>query len=191
MFLDKTNSQSKEEVSAIVGETLFSTTTSTDATKAVRRFIAKFSNNTPTIAKDIEDVLRYLCHSIVICHLNLMKKEDIGTGEGRFHPVWNIYILPPTVNLVALFEWHTIICEVIFVMTDNSVGRMCKLFKCMVCQSEDYPTSMCPYPSQPGCVRTTQRVTQSMLVLRACLERKNRDCLHTLEEEDGERGECG
>ena len=132
-----------------MGETLFSTTTSTEATKAVRRFIAKFSDNTPTIVKDIEVVLGYLRNSIVVRRLNLVKKEDIGTGEGRSHPAWNVYIFPPTVDQVALSEWRAIIRKVVFVTTDNGAGRTYKLFKCMVCQSIDHPTGMCPYPSQP------------------------------------------
>jgi hypothetical protein len=40
-------------------------------------------------------------------------------------------------------------------------------------------------------VRTTQQMTQSVLVLRAVLERKNQDCLHTLREKNGERRGCG
>jgi hypothetical protein len=150
LFFDKTDAQSEEEVTAIVGETLFSTTASTDTTKKVRRFIARFSNNTPSLVVDIEDILGYLRNSIVVRCLNLVKKEDIGTGEGKSHPAWNVYIFPPTKDHAALADWRTIIRNTIFVTADNGAGRTYKLFKCLVCQSVDHPTGMCSYPSHPG-----------------------------------------
>lgn len=147
LFLDEKDKNSEEEVANIVGNTLFSTNDSSDTISHIKRFLAKYNDNIPATIKDVETTLRYLRSSITVRRLNLLKKENIGTGEGESYPAWNIYINPPTTNLQALTVWRNAIRKITFITKEDGAGRTYKEFRCTVCHSSDHPGGLCPYPS--------------------------------------------
>ena len=150
IFLDKTDPQTEAEVSDIVANTLFTIEESTETTRLVKRFLVSHRDNLPLVISRLEDAMRYLRKSISVHRFDLVKKEDIGTGEGRKQPVWNIYIFPPTKDHGALRNWKRFIQGITFVTDSNGAGKTTKIFCCTVCRSEDHPGGMCPYPSQEG-----------------------------------------
>jgi hypothetical protein len=148
MFLDETDTATEDVVADIVASAMFDNSQGSDLPTVIRRFIANNRDNIPKVIINIDDAVRFIQHSIVIKRLNLVKKEDIGTGKGAAHPAWNLYIHPPTTKQAELREWRNIIRRTIFVTGANKSGRTVKLFNCTICRSEDHPGGMCPYPSQ-------------------------------------------
>jgi hypothetical protein len=146
LFPKLTDSQSETAVLEIVGEALFSTTKSSATSMEIRRFLAKHRDNISGLIKDIETALAYLRSSIKVRRYNLVEKINIGTGEGKSTPVWNIYIYPPTGDNAALIKWRSTIRGFTFITKDQGAGRSLKIYKCTVCFSIDHPTGLCPYP---------------------------------------------
>ena len=112
-------------------------------------------DNLPAIITNLEDAIRFLQKSVSIHRFDLVKKEDIGTGEGKKQPVWNVYIFPPTRDHHALREWKDFIQRITFVTNSNGAGKTTRIFCCTVCRSEDHPGGMCPYPNQEGWIALT------------------------------------
>jgi len=163
IFLDESDRETEELVENIVGETLFPNDNKLETGSTIRRFIAKNKDNIPALIQDIETTLRYLRSSIEVKCLNLVKKEDIGMGEGQSHPAWNVYIYPPSKNNAALREWRTTIQNTTFATDSNKAGKTFKLFRCAICRSIDHPGGMCPYPSQQGWIPPTPTVIDEIL----------------------------
>lgn len=166
MFFDEKEKESEKEVREIVGEALFSMTTSSDSTKTIRRFLGRHQDNIPKPIESMETTLRYLRSSIVIRRFNLLKKEDVGTGAGESYPAWNVYIQPPTTIPSALDEWRAAIQSFTFVTKEDGAGRTYKIFKCTVCRSSDHPGGLCPYPPHPkwaSPTTTTSLAAESLL----------------------------
>ena len=149
IFLDESDKQSEQKVTEIVRNVLFPNEKS-DTGFAIRRIVANHKDNIPTPINNIETAIRYLRNSVKIKHLNLVKKEDIGTGEVLSHPAWNLYISPPSTNNAALREWRLLIQRTVFVTDTYGAGKTYRLFKCSICRSIDHPGGMCPYPAQQG-----------------------------------------
>ena len=116
----------------------------------IKRILVKYRDNLPAIITKLEDAIRYLRKSITVQRLDLVRKEDIGTGEGKVQPTWNVYIFPPTRNHLALREWRKFIRNITFITDSNGAGKTTKIFCCTTCRSEDHPGGMCPYPSLDG-----------------------------------------
>ena len=133
-----------------VAETMFSSDSTPNRSPQFRRFIARNRDNIPAAIESIDDAIRYIRTSITAKRLNLVKKEDIGTGEGTAHPAWNIFIHPPTSNHLALIEWRQSIRTIVFFTDMNGAGRAARPFNCTVCRSIAHPSGMCPYPTQRG-----------------------------------------
>lgn len=148
MFTNETAAQTEEIVSDTFARTLFDGGTSTTTTK-VMRFVANSRDRIPATITSLEDTVRLLRKSITVRRLNLVQKEDIGTGNGKPSPAWNVYMLPPTDDHDALFLWRDFIRKLKFVTDANKAGYTYKIFRCKVCRSEDHPSGMCPFPSQP------------------------------------------
>ena len=166
IFLDESDKQTEEAVARTVGETLFSLTQGPEPTKAVKRFLAKYNDNIPPDVPDLITTLRFLTGTMKVNRLNLVKREDIGTGEGQSRPVWNLYIYPPSKDDTAMATWRAIIQDTVFVTTENGAGTTHRAFKCLTCRSINHPNGMCPYPKQPGWitpVSTTSPVVEELL----------------------------
>jgi len=155
MFIGKNDAQTETEVARIVDTAMFSDDKPANLSTRVRRFIANHRDNVPKAIINIDDVLRFVCLSITVKRLNLLKREDIGTGVGKPTPVWNVYIFPPTKDQSAMREWREIIRKTGFVTAANRLGSTNRIFNCKICLSEDHPAGMCPYPSQRGWIAPT------------------------------------
>ena len=129
---------------------MFASTSGSELPTIMRRFIANYRDNIPETIRNLDDALRFIRTSITVKRLNLVKREDIGTGEGKTQPVWNIYMFPPSRNEEIMREWRSTIRRVVFVTDSNGAGRTMKTFSCTICRSEDHPGGMCPYPDQQG-----------------------------------------
>jgi hypothetical protein len=152
MFLDETDRQTESEVARIVEETLFPNTSDSNISSTIRRIVANYHDNIPIPNFNIDIFIRYLGKSIRVKRLNLVKKEDIGTGAGQSHPAWNIYIHPPTKTVPILREWRAVIRDTVFTTDSNDAGKTHKIFNCSTCRSIDHPGGMCPYPTLNGWV---------------------------------------
>jgi len=151
MFLDENDAQTEAVVSDIIANTLFSDDNRSAVSTTIRRFIAKHRDNVSEDIINIDDVLRFIRSSIIVKRLNLLKRQDIGTGVGTPTPAWNVYLFPPTKDQPAMREWCDIIRKTRFATVTNKEGTTAaKLFSCTTCLSIDHPAGMCPYPSQPG-----------------------------------------
>ena len=75
-------------------------------------------------------------------------KDYCGTGKGKGHPAWNIYIAPPTKDQNALADWTITICKVWFITAANGAGKSRRIFLCLVCHSIDHPRGMCKFLTQ-------------------------------------------
>ena len=150
VFLGLKPEQTEAEVNGIVADTLFEGVRDPETTMQVRRFLATYRDNVPDTFRSMDDTVKYLRKTIVVEHLELVRKEDIGTGGGKAHSAWNIYISPPTRNHQGLREWRSLIRKVSFVTPSNSAGRTYKIFRCSTCRSESHPGGMCRLPDQPG-----------------------------------------
>ena len=103
VFLDGTNTETETEVKGIVNHILFKGGEDSKPTMALKHVLATYRNNIPQpLNVSVQEAARFLQASAVIRHLDLVKREDIGTGEGKGHPAWNVYIAPPTTNQAAL-----------------------------------------------------------------------------------------
>ena len=98
----------------------------------------------------MEETVKYLWKTIVVERLELVRKEDIGTGTGKVRSAWNVYISPPTKNYQGLQEWRKLIRTVSFVTLSNAARKTRKIFCCMTCRSKSHPGGMCPLLDQPG-----------------------------------------
>ena len=105
-----------------------------------------YRDKIPKAIKNLDNALCFICTLITVKRLNLIKKEDIGTGKGKTQPVWNIYMFPPLRNKEIMREWRHTIRRVVFMTDSNGADRTTKTFSCTICQSEDHPGRMCPYP---------------------------------------------
>ena len=177
MFIGKNDPQTETEVARIIDNAMFSDDKSVTLPTRIRRFIANHRDNVSDTIINIDDVLRFVRSSITVKHLNLLKKEDVGTGVGKPTPVWNVYIFPPTKDQVAMREWRGIIRKTRFVTAMNRSGSTNRIFNCTVCLSEDHPAGMCPYPSQRGWVAPTPLPTTAPPVVEATANpvQSNRD----------------
>lgn len=164
IFLNESDKESEQKVTEIVCDTLFPTDKS-DTGLAIRRIVASHKDNIPTPINNIETAICFLRSSVRIKHLNLVKKEDIGTGEGSSHPAWNLYIFPPTTNNITLREWRTLIQRTTFVTNTNRAGKTLRLFKCSICRSIDHPGGTCPYPTQRGWTPPTPTTSPTLVDL--------------------------
>jgi len=156
MFLDENDAQTEAVVSEIVANTLFSDDNKSTISTTIRRFIAKHRDNVSEDIINIDNVLRFIRSSIIVKRLNLLKRQDIGTGIGTPTPAWNVYLFPPTKDQPAMREWCDIIRKTRFTTVMNKEGTTAaKLFSCTTCLSVDHPAGMCPYPSQPDWISPT------------------------------------
>ena len=153
MFLDLKPPHTETMVNDIVAATLFEGDGDCETTMRVKRFLATNRDDVPTEYITMSDVVKYLRKTIVIERLELVKREDIGTGVGKTHPAWNIYIRPPTTKFDGLREWRDIIQRTSFITLSFSAGTTYRTFRCTVCRSENHPTGMCRYPDQVGWVK--------------------------------------
>ena len=166
IFIDETFEQTETAVTNIVMNAMFADTSGSALPTIVRRFIANHRDNIPDTIKDIEDAIRFIRTSIIVKRIDLVKKEDIGTGEGRAQPVWNVYIFPPSKDEEAMREWRAYLRRTVFVTDSNGAGRTTKTFSCTTCRSEDHPSGMCPYPDQQDWktpTPTTSTVVEAIL----------------------------
>ena len=150
VFLDLTPAQTETEVNNIVGSTLFEGSQNAEATMQIRRFLATYHDNIPDAFRSMDDRVEFMRRTVDIEHLDLVRKEDIGTGGGKSHPAWNVYVHPPTLNRAGLQEWRRLIRSISFVTLSNCAGATYKIFHCAVCQSENHPAGMCRLPEQKG-----------------------------------------
>ena len=150
IFLDKPDKDTEALVEEIVGDTLFDNKLNPSVHTIVRRFIASNNDNFPSPVTNMDLMLRFLCKSVKAECLNLIRREDIGTGEGEAHPVWNIYIFPPTTDSTKLRDWRTFIQKITFATDTNGAGSTYKIFQCTVCRAVDHPGGMCLFPGQRG-----------------------------------------
>ena len=121
----------------------------------IRRFLASHRDNIPNTFQAMDDVVSYLRRTVDVEHLELVPKADIGTGGGKSHPAWNIYIHPPTKDALGLQRWRELIRSITFVTLSNGAGTSYRSFHCLTCRSLNHPTGMCPYPDQKGWVKPT------------------------------------
>ena len=148
IFVDETFEQTETAVTNIVMNSMFADTCGSVLPTIVRRFITNNRDNIPETIKNIEDAIRFIRTSITVKRIDLVKKEDIGTSEGKAQPVWNVYIFPPSKDEQAMREWRAYLRRTVFVTDSNGAGRTTKIFSCATCRSEDHPSGMCPYPTQ-------------------------------------------
>jgi hypothetical protein len=177
VFLDENERQTEDGVAKIVKDTLFPAVSNSNISASIRRIIANYNDNIPLSAPSntIDILLRYLRKSLVVERLNLVKKEDIGTGVGQSHPAWNVYIYPPTRNAPTLREWRAVIQETTFVTEDNDAGKTYKIFNCTICRSINHPSGMCPYPTQDGWIPLPADNSPTLNNLLNTTNRDNRD----------------
>ena len=150
IFTKETKEQTEWVVKGIVEQALFFGDENSATTTATKRMLANHRDKIPIpLNINVQEAIRYLVASTVVKRHDLVRKEDIGTGEGKGDPVWNVYIAPPTANHSVLLEWITMIRETKFVTTRHKAGEARKPFTCSVCHSEDHPGGMCRYPREP------------------------------------------
>lgn len=147
IFLDENDQQTEEKVKQIVTDTLFPPEPNSEPAKRIRCLVALNWNNIPDLLNGIEDTIYYLCKSVVIHRLNLVRREDMGMGGGESHPAWNVYISPLSMDNGVLRDWRNYIRSVTFVTDANMASKTFKIFKCTICHAKDHPGGMCPYPS--------------------------------------------
>ena len=162
IFLGLSPEQTEAEVNQIVASTLFEGGRDSEATMQIRRFLASFRDNIPNMFSSMEDSVNYLRRTVDIEHLALVKKEDIGSGQGKTHHAWNVYIHPPTRNCEGLREWRRLIRSLSFVTLSNGAGVATRTFHCAICRSENHPTGMCQFPSQEGWIKTTLQLSPAL-----------------------------
>lgn len=163
VLLGRTQTQMVEDVDEIVAFTLFEGGSNSATTRQIRRFLAACRDNIPDSFYEIEDTLKYLRRTIAIEYLELVHREDVGTGEGKGHPAWNLYIEPPTTSPEGLREWKRLIRSFDFVTTANSAGSTYRNFRCTVCRSENHPGGMCNLPAQPGWIKPTPQQSAALM----------------------------
>ena len=142
-----------DDVNGIVAHTLFEGGSDSETTRRIRRFLANCRDNIPPSFFAIDDTVKYLRKTIAIEYLELVGRRDVGTGEGKGHLAWNLYIEPPTTSSEGLREWRKLIRRIVFVTTTNGAGSTYRTFRCTVCRSENHPGGMCALPEQPGWVK--------------------------------------
>ena len=150
VFINESDKEMEVTITNIVTNAMFVSTSRSELPTITRWFIVNYRDKIPKAIKNLDNTLRFICTLITVKRLNLIKKEDIGTGEGKTQPVWNIYMFPPSRNEEIMREWRHTIRRVVFMTDSNGVGRTMKTFSCTICQSEDHPGRMCPYPDQQG-----------------------------------------
>lgn len=121
-----------EDVNNFVAHTLFEGGSNSETTRQIRRFLANCRDNIPDSFLPIDDTVKYLRKTITIEYLELVGRRDVGTGEGKGHPAWNLYIEPPTTSSEALQEWRKLIRRFDFVTMTNGAGLTYRNFRCTV-----------------------------------------------------------
>ena len=150
IFPKETKKETEEQVRDIVNNALFFGDNKSTTTTATKRMLANHRDRIPApLNVNVQEAARYLAASTTVRRLDLVRKEDIGTGEGKGDPAWNVYIAPPTSNFPILLEWIALIRATKFVTIKNNAGTARKPFTCTVCHSEDHPGGMCNFPAQP------------------------------------------
>ena len=142
----------ESQVRDIVEMTLFRGNHNSEATTRVKRFLVNNRDNISNTFTTMDEVVGYLSKTITVECLDLVKKELIGTSEGKVHPAWNLYMYPPTLKAEGLHKWRDLVSDMSFVTLSNRSGTTQRTFQCMVCRSENHPTGMCRLPDQPGWV---------------------------------------
>ena len=87
VFIDESDKETEVAITNIVTNTMFASMSGSELQTIMRRFIANYRDNIPEAIKNLDDALRFIHTSITVKRLNLVKKEDIGTGEGKTQPV--------------------------------------------------------------------------------------------------------
>jgi len=165
LFIDENDAQSKAAVAQIVTSAMFSDDSSSDLPNMVRRFIVRNRDNIKDTIINIDNTLHFICSSIRVKCLNLLKKVDINMGLGKPSPAWNIYFYPPMTNQTAMREWCDIIRRTKFITNVNREGYTVKIFNCSVCHLEDHLAGMCPYPTQPDWASPTTNTTTPAIAI--------------------------
>lgn len=148
IFLDKSNDETEKIVQDIINKTLFGKE-DTPVTTAIKCMLAAHHDKIPApLSTNVQESIHFLQASTVVHRLDLVKREDIGTGEGRGHPAWNVYIALPSSNQNALTDWTATIRRVKFVTASYGAGESRKIFLCSICRLIDHPGGMCKFPSQ-------------------------------------------
>ena len=132
--------------------TLFKGNHDLEATTRVKHFLVNNCDNISNTFTTMDKVVGYLSKTITVEHLDLVKKELIGTGEGKAHPAWNLYIYPPTLKVEGLHKWRDLVSDISFVTLSNRSGTTQRTFQCIVRRLENHPTGMCRLPDQHGWV---------------------------------------
>ena len=149
VFLDEPNQETETIVKRIVTSTLFE---GGDAgpTMETKHLLANHRDNIPQpMNSSVMEAIRFLSASVVVKCFELVKKEDIGTGEGG-HPAWNIFAAPATTNRIALNDWIMKVRKTTFVTEANGTGTTKRIYTCSTCYSEGHPGGMCDFTKQHG-----------------------------------------
>ena len=161
-FFETSPSQTKVDVDEIIAATLFEGGNTSRTVMRVKRFLAAYRDNIPEPFGDIDNTVRFLRKSIMVEHLELVRKADVGTGGGKGHPAWNVYIHPPTADPDRLHEWKKLIRSTDFVTLDKGTGTTHKIFHCTVCRSENHPGGMCRLPNRLGWVKPPSQQSETL-----------------------------
>ena len=152
LFPEMTPANTESQVRDIVEMTLFRGNHDSDATTRVKCFLVNNRDNISNAFTTMDEMVTFLSKTITVERLDLVKKELIGTGEGKAHPAWNLYMHPPTRKVEGLYKWRDLVSDISFVTLSNRSGSTQRTFLCIVCRSENHPTGMCRFPDQPGWV---------------------------------------
>ena len=151
LFPRESKPTTKNEVKNIFIRTIFDGGEDSHITVTTKRMLANFRDNIPQpLNTSVQEAIRFLKATVVVRRFDLVKKEDIGIGESRGHPAWNVYIAPPTKDHETFRKWVDHIRQVRFITKGNGPGQTRKIFSCNICRSEDHPGGMCPFPTATG-----------------------------------------
>lgn len=149
IFLDESEHETEALVKHVVQRTLFGGE-DLGPTMESKRLLAYFRDNIPhPMNSSVHEALRFINASVVIKRFELVKKEDIGTGE-EGHPAWNVFIAPATNDHTALKDWIAKVRLVTFATEANGAGTSKRIYTCSICHSEGHPGGMCEFTKAPG-----------------------------------------
>ena len=94
VFLDLKPDLTTQEVHGIVAATLFEGGGESETTMQVKHFLTTNRNGIPNTFRTMDDLVKYLRITLTVERLDLVSRDFVGTGKGKTHPAWNIYIQP-------------------------------------------------------------------------------------------------
>jgi len=162
VFLDLEPDLTTQEVHRIVTATLFEGGGESETTMQVKRFLTTNRDGIPNTFRTMDDLVKYLQITLTVERLDLVSRDFVGTGEGKTHPAWNIYIQPPTLLSEGMREWRSLIRSMKFVTLANGSGATGRLFRCTICQSENHPAGMCRLPDQVGWIKPAPQTSEAL-----------------------------